>query len=346
MIIVTGSGGLVGSACVKRFSEESEIIGIDNNYRAHFFGDSASVIDEIDALIENYKNYRHEHLNITSKDAIEDVFRRYGREIKTIIHCAAQPSHDWAASNPHLDAQVNIWGTLNLLEATRKYAPEATFIYCSTNKVYGDSPNNFSYIEEETRFTPSESHPYKKGFSEELTIDNSMHSVFGASKLSADIYVQEYGRYFGIKTASFRGGCLTGPNHKGVELHGFLSYLVKACILDRKYKIIGYGGKQVRDNIDSRDLAEAFYVFSKNPKIGERYNIGGGPDRSISILEAINKIQDICGLKVEKECKNKARSGDHKWWISDVTKFTTAYPEFKYRYDLEKTINEIILSYK
>ena len=270
------------------------------------------------------------------------VFRRYGRSIALIIHTAAQPSHDWAAREPLTDFTINANGTLILLEMTRQHCPHAPFIFTSTNKVYGDTPNRLPLVESETRWTLEETHPYSQhGIDESMSIDGSMHSLFGASKVAADLLVQEYGRYFGMKTACFRGGCLTGPGHSGAELHGFLSFLVKCAVADRPYTVFGYKGKQVRDNIHSRDLVRAFWHFSQAPRSGEVYNIGGGPESNCSMLEAIGAVERLTGRPMRWSYREANRTGDHIWWVSDIRKFHAHFPDWKLTYSIDRIVEEI-----
>lgn len=342
VIIVTGSCGLIGSETVKFFSHKGfNVVGIDNNMRRKFFGKDGSILWNKNRLKKNYKNYTHYSLDIRDSGKINRLFKKYSRDIALIIHSAAQPSHDWAAKDPITDFTVNALGTMVLLEAFRKYASKAVFIFTSTNKVYGDRPNSLPLIELEKRYDLPKKHPYYPGIDETMSIDNCLHSIFGASKISADIITQEYGRYFGLKTAIFRGGCLTGPSHSGAELHGFLSYLIKCCIIRRKYLIYGYKGKQVRDNIHSYDLVNAFYHFFKAPRCAEVYNIGGGRFSSVSVLEAIELCQKIAGKRLDYEYVEKNRIGDHLWWISDVSKFKSHYPDWDYKYSLDDTVKEI-----
>jgi CDP-paratose 2-epimerase len=272
---------------------------------------------------------------------VEALFARLGTAVKVVIHTAAQPSHDWAARDPHTDFQVNALGTLNLLESTRRHCPDAVFIFTSTNKVYGDTPNGLPLIELETCYEIESSHPYHAGIDETMSIDQTKHSLFGASKAAADLLVQEYGRYFGMKTVCFRGGCLTGPAHAGTELHGFLAYLMKCTVNGLPYRVFGYKGKQVRDNIHSYDLVNAFWEFFKAPRCGEVYNIGGGRHSCCSMLQAIEACEKISGRKLNWEYVHANRMGDHIWWISSVAKFQSHYPEWRYRYDLEGLIGEI-----
>lgn len=342
--IVTGSAGLIGSESVKFFHEKGfDIVGVDNNMRGYFFGEDGSTQWNREQLKKSLKNYRHFDIDIRDEEAIDRLFREYGRNIDLIIHTAAQPSHDWAAREPITDFTVNANGTLVLLEAARRHCPDAPFIFTSTNKVYGDIPNSLPLVEEETRWEIDASHPYHAfGIDESMTIDQSKHSVFGASKVAADVMAQEYGRYFGLKTGTFRGGCLTGPAHAGAELHGFLAYLVKCAVTGRPYTIFGYKGKQVRDNIHSYDLVSAFWHFYQNPRQGEAYNMGGSRHSNCSMLEAIAVTEEISGRRLNYTLSDEARSGDHIWWISDVRKFQSHYPDWKYEYDIERILREIV----
>lgn len=343
IILVTGSAGLIGSEAVTYFCESGyTVVGIDNDMRKFFFGEEASTKWYRDKLLEKHKDkYIHHSIDIRNDRDVSNIFEHYNFDIKLIIHAAAQPSHDWAAKNPHMDFTVNANGTLNLLENTRKLCPDAVFIYCSTNKVYGDIPNFLPLIEQETRWEVEESHPYYNGIDESMSIDNSKHSLFGASKLAADILVQEYGKYFGMKTAAFRGGCLTGPNHSGAELHGFLAYLMKCTVTGDQYTIYGYKGKQVRDNIHSYDLVNAFYHFFKSPKVGEVYNIGGGRFSNCSMLEAISMCEIIAGEKLDYTYEESNRIGDHIWWISDNKKFQGHFSEWRLTYDIKDILTQI-----
>ena len=341
--LVTGSAGLIGSESVAFLSDKFDlIIGMDNNLRQYFFGKEASTDWNRERLIENHPGYRHYPADITKTDELEPIFKEYGKDIKLIIHTAAQPSHDWAAKEPFLDFAVNANGTLNMLEMTRLHCPEAVFIFTSTNKVYGDNPNYLPLIETETRWEIDSKHPYfKDGIDEYMSIDHTKHSVFGASKVAADIMVQEYGRYFGMKTGVFRGGCLTGPNHSGAQLHGFLSYLMKCAITQNHYTIFGYKGKQVRDNIHSYDLVNMFWHFYQNPKAGEVYNAGGGRHANCSMIEAIALCEEITGNKMNYSYSETNRIGDHIWYVSDLTKFKKDYPGWDWTYDLTQTLVQI-----
>lgn len=340
--LVTGSAGLVGSETCKRFHTEGfQVIGVDNDMRSYFFGKDASTSLTRADLEKSLQNYRHEPIDIRDKEEINKLFARLGPSIKVVIHTAAQPSHDWAAREPHTDFLVNAVGTLNLLEATRQHCPEAVFIFMSTNKVYGDLPNNLPVREMDLRWEVDSAHIYKEGIDETMSIDQTTHSVFGASKVAADVMVQEYGKYFNMKTVSFRGGCITGPAHAGAELHGFLSYLMKCTVTGKPYKVFGYKGKQVRDNIHSHDIVEAFWQFFLNPRCGEVYNMGGSRHSNCSMLEAIEMCNQISGKKLQYTYEEDHRVGDHIWYISDVRKFQTHYPCWQYKYSLKAMLQEI-----
>ena len=340
--IVTGAAGLIGSETCKRFHKEGlQIVGIDNDMRARFFGPEASTKNTRKTLEGNLKNYQHFEADIRDFAAIEAIFKKFGKDVKAVVHTAAQPSHDWAAREPHTDFGVNATGTLNMLEATRLHCPEAAFIFTSTNKVYGDTPNRLPLEEKEKRWEIQASHPFWPGIDESMSIDQTKHSLFGASKVAADILVQEYGRYFEMKTVCFRGGCLTGPAHAGTELHGFLAYLMKCTVAGKPYRVFGYKGKQVRDNIHSHDLVEAFWRFISTPRSGEVYNMGGSRHSNCSMLEAIEFCQQISGKKLEWTYVEDNRIGDHIWWVSDVRKFQGHYPQWKYKYDLKGILKEI-----
>jgi CDP-paratose 2-epimerase len=341
-VIVTGSAGLIGSESVKHFAREGfKVVGIDNNLRQWFFGQEASTLANRQKLIETIPNYQHHDFDIRDRQAVENLFRQLGREIALIVHTAAQPSHDWAARDPHADFSVNATATLNLLEATRQFCPEAAFIFTSTNKVYGDTPNRLPLVELEKRWEIKSGHEYEPGISETMSIDQTKHSLFGASKVAADVLVQEYGRYFGMKTACFRGGCLTGPAHAGTELHGFLAYLMRCTVTGTPYRVFGYKGKQVRDNIHSHDLVNAFWEFFQAPRSGEVYNIGGSRHSNCSMLEAIDLCEQISGRKLKWTYVEDNRIGDHIWWVSDVRKFQNHYPKWKFQYGLQEILKEI-----
>ena len=341
--LVTGSSGLIGGESVNFFSEKFDlVIGIDNNMRAYFFGQEGSTEWNRDRLLERIPNFRNYNIDIRDLPALEKVFLEYGKDIKLIVHTAAQPSHDWAAKEPLTDFGVNATGTLNMLELCRINCPEAVFIFTSTNKVYGDTPNFLPLVELEKRWEIDTSHVYyKNGIDEKMSIDHTRHSVFGASKVAADVMVQEYGRYFNMKTGVFRGGCLTGPNHSGAQLHGFLAYLMKCAITGNNYTIFGYKGKQVRDNIHSYDLVNMFWHFYLSPGSGEVYNAGGGRFANCSMLEAIDLCEKITARKLSYSYSETNRIGDHIWYISDVSKFKINYPGWNYKYDLESTLIEM-----
>jgi CDP-paratose 2-epimerase len=341
--IITGSSGLIGSEAVNFMSTRFDlVVGIDNNMREEFFGKDASTLWNLTKIKNEISNYVHYDIDIRNENEINKLFSNYNSDIKLIIHTAAQPSHDWAAKDPLKDFTVNANGTLNLLEATRKYCKESVFIFTSTNKVYGDNPNFLPLIEQNTRWEIDESHPfYKEGINESMSIDNTKHSLFGASKLSADIIVQEYGKYFGMKTGIFRGGCLTGPNHSGTQLHGFLSYLMKCNMNGSQYTIFGYKGKQVRDNIHSHDLINMFWHYFQNPRQGEVYNAGGSRYSNCSMIEAIAICEKITSKKMNYIYSEDNRIGDHIWWISDVSKFKKHYPNWDYKYGVEEILSQI-----
>jgi CDP-paratose 2-epimerase len=341
--IITGSAGLVGSEAVSYFSALGfDVVGIDNGMRAEFFGETASTHRVKERLIKDIRGYRHCDADIRDYASISRIFDKYRNDTALVIHTAAQPSHDWAATNPFMDFSVNANGTSVMLEATRKFSPDAVFIFTSTNKVYGDTPNYLPLVECETRWEIDRLHPYfEHGIPETMSIDCALHSLFGASKVAADVLVQEYGRYFGMKTACFRGGCLTGPNHSGTQLHGFLAYLMKCGVTNTPYTIFGYKGKQVRDNIHSADLIRAFHEFFRRPRIGEVYNMGGGRFSNCSMLEAIGCCERITGRPLYSRYVDENRRGDHIWWISDVSRFEQHYPSWKPEYDVPQILQEI-----
>lgn len=342
VVLVTGSGGLIGAEAVRYFSAQGHTVaGIDNDMRRTFFGDEASTAWAIAQLRESCPRYEHHAVDIREYDALDAVFRKYAGEIVLVIHTAAQPSHDWAAKAPRIDFAVNATGTLHTLECARAHCPEAVFIFTSTNKVYGDRPNTLPLIEQETRWEIAPDHPYADGITEDMPIDQCLHSVFGAAKVAADVMVQEYGRYFGMKTVCFRGGCLTGPGHAGAELHGFLAYLMKCCALGRPYTIYGYQGKQVRDNIHSHDLVRAFDAVFCDPRPGAVYNIGGGRLSNCSMQEAIALSEEICGRKMQTAYVPENRVGDHIWWIGSLAKFQAHYPDWTITYDIPRILEEV-----
>ena len=344
--IITGSCGLIGCESVFFFCQEFDlVIGIDNDMRSYYFGKEASTKKNKKRLQEQITNYKHIEIDIRDIPKIKNLFKKYNYDIKLIIHTAAQPSHDWASKEPLTDFSVNANGTLNLLECTRNYCPKSIFIFTSTNKVYGDLVNKLPLIEGDKRFELDSSHKYyKNGIDETMSIDQSNHSIFGASKVAADILVQEYGKYFKMKTGVFRGGCLTGPLHTGAELHGFLAYLVFCALTRKEYTVFGYHGKQVRDNIHSKDLVKMFFHYYKNPQYGEVFNVGGGRFSNCSILEVIDIIKSTLNKKVLWKYSSNNRSGDHIWWISDVNKFKYQYGDWDYTITLEKMILDIATS--
>lgn len=348
VVMVTGSAGLIGAETVRRFAREGFIVaGVDNDMRARFFGDEAGTKWSRERLQAELATYRHHDVDIRDVAALDAVFSEYAGAIALVVHTAAQPSHDWAAREPLTDFGVNAVGTLNMLEMTRKHCGSAPFIFTSTNKVYGDTPNTLPLVELERRWELEASHPYAEhGIDETMSIDQCKHSVFGASKVAADVMTQEYGRYFGMKTAVFRGGCLTGPGHSGTELHGFLSYLMKCCMTGREYRVFGYKGKQVRDNIHSSDLVSAFWHVFRAPRCGEVYNIGGSRHSNCSMMEAIAMCEEIAGKRLNFTYLDENRSGDHIWWIGDVRKFQSHYPEWRYEYDIRRILEEIYLGFE
>ena len=341
--IITGAAGLVGSETVESFRGLGmDVVGIDNDMRRQFFGDDASTRWNRDRIAQRHRShYQHVDGDIRDLSLMEQVFQRSGRNIALVVHTAAQPSHDWAAREPLTDFSINATGTLNLLEMTRRYSPDAVFIFVSTNKVYGDRPNALPFAELETRWEIVEEHPFFDGIDESMSIDASTHSLFGVSKAAADLAVQEYGRYFGMKTACFRGGCLTGPNHSGTVLHGFLAHLLKCVVTEQPYTIYGYRGKQVRDNMHSADLVSAFHEYYKAPRMGEVYNIGGGRFSHCSMLEAIRLCEEIANKQLNWIYSDANRIGDHIWYVSDTTKFRDHYPLWSQRYDLRGLLVDI-----
>ena len=345
VVIISGSSGLVGSESVEFFCKKGfDVVGIDNNLRNHFFGKDGSTIWVKKKLLNKYKNVQSYDVDIRNFNSIEKIFKRYKKNISLIIHCAAQPSHDYGKKFPILDFNVNATGTLNLLELTKKFCPSSSFIFMSTNKVYGDNPNKLKIIEKAKRWELKKKDIFFKGIDEKFSIDNCTHSFFGVSKTYADLIVQEYGKNIGLKTVSFRGGCITGPNHSGAKLHGFLSYLVKTSLTKKYYSIIGYKGKQVRDNLHSFDLVNCFWEFYKKPKYGEVYNIGGGRYSNCSVLEALEIVEKLKGIKIKKEIIRKNRVGDHIWYVSNTKKFKKDYPNWKQKYNTKKIIEELIES--
>lgn len=341
--IITGSGGLIGSESVRRFVEAGyDVVGLENDMRATFFGSSASTAHTTETLTGLYRDeFRSVEIDIRDAEGVGRIFAERAAEIDLVVHTAAQPSHDWAASDPQTDFAVNANGTLNLLEATRLHAPSATFIFCSTNKVYGDLPNHLPLVELEKRLELPEDHRYHQGIDTTMSIDSSTHSLFGVSKAAADLLVQEYGRYFDMPTVCFRGGCLTGPNHAGTQLHGFLSYLMRCTMTGDPYTVFGYGGKQVRDNIHAADLVSAFEAFHRAPRAAAVYNIGGGRQSNCSMLEAIDLCQKIAGRELDWSLGEENRIGDHRWWISDLESFKRDYPGWDITQDVQDILRQI-----
>ena len=343
IVLITGSAGLIGSEAVEFFACLGyEIVGIDNNMRQYFFGTDGDTEWNSQLLSKKLKKqYTHYNIDIRDSHKINQVFQKYSDNIKLIVHTAAQPSHDWAAKEPQLDFGINANGTLNLLEAMRHYCPNSVFVFMSTNKVYGDQPNRLPHIEKETRWEIDPTHPHQKGIPEQMNIDQCLHSLFGASKLAADILVQEYGKYFNLQTACLRGGVLTGSKQSGAQLHGFLNYLMKCIMTGTPYKIFGYKGKQVRDIIHSKDVVSAINQIFKNPHIGEVYNLGGGRHSNVSVLEAIEIGQKITQKELDYQYVDQHRMGDHIWYISDTSKFQSHYPDWKLSYNTEEILVEI-----
>ncbi len=341
--IVTGSGGLIGSESVRHFVEQGyDVVGLENDMRAEFFGRAASTTPTTERLRDAYgPSFTSLSVDIRDADGVDGVFAEHAGALELVIHAAAQPSHDWAARDPQTDFGVNANGTLNLLEATRHHAESASFIFCSTNKVYGDLPNALPLVELEQRLELPEDHRYARGIDTSMSIDGSTHSLFGVSKAAADLLVQEYGRYFDMPTVCFRGGCLTGPNHAGAKLHGFLSYLMRCTITGEPYTVFGYEGKQVRDNIHAADLVWAFEAFHARPRAGAVYNIGGGRASNCSMLEAIDVCERIAGRSLAWSLSDEARIGDHRWWVSDLAPFEADHPHWRLRYDVEGILREI-----
>ena len=347
VVLITGSCGLVGSESVRFFTSKGfDVVGIDNNSRLKFFGKEGDTRWMKNNLIKSHNNYTHKNADIRNYLALEKIYKRYKNSIKLIIHSAAQPSHDWAKKEPFVDFNINALGTLNLLNLTKKYSYNSPFIFLSTNKVYGDNPNLLPLRELNSRWEISKKNKFFRGIDESMSIDNCLHSFFGASKSYADLIVQEYGKNEGLKTVCFRAGCITGPNHSGARLHGFLSYLVKSSIKRKSYSIYGYKGKQVRDNIHSYDLVKCFWNYFKKPRIGEVYNMGGGRKSNCSILEALSYVESIANIKVKRIYHKTNRVGDHIWYVSDTKKFRTHYPDWKQKHDTKQIIKELVYSFQ
>jgi len=343
IVLVTGSGGLVGSEAARFYAERADlVVGVDNDMRARFFGPEASTAWSTQRLQADFPTFRQASIDIRDSEAVGRVFSEYGADIRLVVHAAAQPSHDWAAREPITDFTVNANGTLVLLEAARRHCPDAVFVFTSTNKVYGDTPNRLPLVELDGRFEVEDGHRYAEhGIDETMSIDATTHSLFGASKVAADVLVQEYGRYFGMRTAVFRGGCLTGPAHSGTQLHGFLAYLMKCTVTGQPYTVFGYKGKQVRDNIHSADLIAAFDAVYRAPRTGEVYNIGGGRFSNCSMLEGIDLCEQIAGKRLDWTYAEDNRIGDHQWWISDTRRFQAHYPDWALTYDVPAILADI-----
>jgi CDP-paratose 2-epimerase len=342
VVVVTGSAGLIGSESVRHFAATGyDVVGVDNDMRRVFFGDEASTLDNRRTLERSVTGYVHSDIDVRNRSDVDELFARYGASIDVVIHTAAQPSHDWAAREPFVDFDINAVGTLNVLESSRRYCPESTFIFTSTNKVYGDTPNRLPLVELETRWEIEPDHDYYNGIREDMSIDSTLHSLFGASKVAADVLVQEYGRYFGMRTTCFRGGTLTGPAHAATALHGFLGYVMRCVLEGRGYEVYGYKGKQVRDAIHSADLVRAFGEVVRAPRVGAVYNIGGGRTSNASVLEAIAMSEEIAGRQLDWTYVNTNRIGDHVWWIGDNGAFESHYPQWKLEYDVPAILREI-----
>jgi CDP-paratose 2-epimerase len=340
--MITGSGGLIGSESARFFAEQGfDVIGLENDMRARFFGPEASTRPTSERLLEEVDGFRWEQMDIRDRDGVMSLIKRHASEIELIVHTAAQPSHDWAASDPQTDFTVNANGTLNLLQAAREHTPDASFIFLSTNKVYGDRPNFLPLEDHATRLELPVEHRWYGGIDTEMPIDLTTHSLFGVSKAAADLLVQEYGRYFQMPTVCFRGGCLTGPQHAGAELHGFLAYLMKCTVTGAPYTIFGYDGKQVRDNIHASDVVRAFAAFHANPRCAAVYNLGGGRESNVSMIEAIGLCEEIAGRKLAYTLSEQARVGDHRWWISDLAAFMADYPHWQLTYGIEDVLRDI-----
>ena len=341
-VIITGSAGLIGSEAARHFDALGwDVIGIDNDMRGYFFGNEASTAWMAERLIRELRNYRHFRVDIRDRESLHRIVADTSADLDLVIHTAAQPSHDWAARDPLTDFQVNAEGTLNVLEGVRLHAPNATLIFTSTNKVYGDTPNRLPLVECATRLELPPDHEWHKGIPETMSIDQSTHSLFGVSKTAADLLVQEYGHYFGLSTVVFRGGCLTGPGHSSTELHGFLAYLMKCVVTGRPYTLFGYKGKQVRDNIHSVDLIAAFECVARKPIPGSVFNIGGGRESNCSVLEAISRAEQIASRELPVEYVDRPRVGDHMWWISDLSAFKAAYPQWRITHTIDTILQEI-----
>jgi CDP-paratose 2-epimerase len=341
--IITGSAGLVGSVAARHFVDLGlHVVGIDNDLRRRFFGADGATGPNADRLARELDGaYTHHTTDVRDRDALERIFARYGRDLSLVIHAAAQPSHDWAVRDPFTDFDINASATLNVLEFTRRHSPAAAVIFCSSNKVYGDHPNRLPLIEEDTRFEISPAHRYTGGIAEDMPIDACLHSIFGVGKAAADLAVQEYGRYFGMNTATFRCGTLTGPAHAAAELHGFLAYLVRCAMEHRTYTIYGYGGKQVRDAIHADDVVTAFEAYWRAPRPAQVYNLGGGRAANVSLLEAITQVERITGETLVTRYEPVNRVGDHKWWIGSNRRFERHYPQWRLTRDVSDMLTDM-----
>jgi CDP-paratose 2-epimerase len=341
--IVTGSGGLIGSQAVRHFAREGfDVVGIDNDMRSYFFGPDASTARVSETLADELAGaFRTVDLDVRDSEGVDRLFAEHRSRVELVVHTAAQPSHDWAASEPLTDFTVNANGTLSLLQATRRHAPDATFVFTSTNKVYGDRPNSLPVVECDTRYELPRDHRWFEGIDLEMPLDRCTHSLFGVSKVAADLLVQEYGRYFHMPTVCFRGGCLTGPQHAGAQLHGFLAYLMRCTVAGERYTVFGYEGKQVRDNIHADDVVRAFAAFHRRPTAGAVYNLGGGRASNVSMLEAIRLCEQVAGRALDWEYSPRARTGDHRWWISDLLAFKRDYPDWELTRGIREILQEI-----
>jgi CDP-paratose 2-epimerase len=343
VVVVTGSAGLIGSAASEHLAAlGADVVGIDNDMRREFFGEGASTqanLRRMRAALGG--SYRHHDIDIRDREGVDRLFKDLGTNVGAVIHAAAQPSHDWAARAPFVDFDINAVGTLNVLEATRLHSPDAVFIFTSTNKVYGDTPNRLPLVELETRWEIEPGHRYEDGIREDMSVDSTLHSLFGASKLAADVLVQEYGRYFGLSTACFRGGTLSGTAHAATELHGFLAYVIRCAMSGTTYTVYGYRGKQVRDVIDSRDVVKAFELFIESPRRGEVYNLGGGRHSHVSVLEAIDLAQRVTGRELDWKYEDRNRIGDHVWWISSNSRFEQHFPDWRIEHTVETIAEDI-----
>lgn len=341
--LVTGSAGLIGSEAARHFAGLGlDVVGVDNDLRRYFFGEDGSTAGSLQRLGRDLGGrYTHFDTDIRDRDGLEQIFKKYGSDLAVVIHAAGQPSHDWSAKEPLTDFDVNAVGTLNLLENTRQHSQEAPFIHCSTNKVYGDRPNRLPLQELATRYEIEPGHPYQQGITEDMPVDACLHSIFGVSKLAADVMTQEYGRYFGLRTVNFRAGTMTGPAHSAAELHGFLAYLMRCVMEGRTYHLYGYKGKMVRDAIHSHDVLTAFEAYFRDPRSAEVYNLGGGRFSNTSHIEAFRIAEEITGREAMVDYVDRHRIGDHQWWVSSMAKFQAHYPDWRPTYDVPTILREI-----